>query len=112
MNLIPGSISFWFHIGSFEFGEEDNEAFRKFFKCCSGSHAGLGQFINCCLPENSTIEWVEGQNMKVKQCEFITNIDHRFRPDYKDLSPAYAKVKQHDELLLPSDYGGRQKISA
>jgi hypothetical protein len=77
---------------------------------------GLAQFINCCLPENSTIDWIEGQNMKVKQCELITNIDHRLRPDYKNLSPAYvkviAKVKQHHELLLPSRYGGRHRISA
>ena len=77
---------------------------------------GLGQFINCCLPETSTIEWVEGQNMKVKQCELITQIDNRLRSGYKDLSPAYvkviAKVKNHDELLLPSGYGGHQRICA
>ena len=54
--------------------------------------------------------------MKVKQCELITQIDNRLRSGYKDLSPAYvkviAKVKNHDELLLPSGYGGHQRICA
>ena len=77
---------------------------------------GLGQFVDCCLSSNSAIEWMEGQNMKTKQCEIINKIGHRLRPDYKNLSPAYVKViskiKQDDELLLPSGYGGRQRIVA
>ena len=76
---------------------------------------GLGQFINCCLPEDSRIGCIDGQNMKVKQCELITIMHPSLRADYKNLSPAYVKVianvKQHDELLLPSAYGGRHKIT-
>ena len=47
--------------------------------------------------------------MKKNKYELITKIDHRLRPDYKDLSPAYVKVianiKQDNELLLPRGYG-------
>ena len=77
---------------------------------------GFAQFINCCLPGNSAIEWIEGQNMKTKESKFITQMDHRLNPRYKDLSPAYVqvltKIKQGDELLLPSGYGGHQMIRA
>ena len=38
---------------------------------------GLAQFINCCLSSNSTTDWIEGQNMQSKQCEFITNLQER-----------------------------------
>ena len=75
---------------------------------------GLAQFINCSLSSNSAIDWIEGQNMQTKQCELITKIGRVLRRDYRDISPAYVKVianvKQDDELLLPSGYGGRQRI--
>ena len=53
---------------------------------------GFAQFIYCYLPANSAIKWIEGQNMKTRECKFITQIDNRLNPQYKDLSPAYVQV--------------------
>ena len=77
---------------------------------------GLVQFINCCLPEKSTINWIGGQSMKTKQCEIVNHLYHELKPEYTDISPAYVRtateIKQGDEFLLPSGYGGRHKKRA
>ena len=75
---------------------------------------GLAQFINCCLSSRSRTNWIKGQSMQTKQCEFITQLHPDLRRDYRAISPAYVKVvsniKPDNELLLPSGYGDRRRI--
>ena len=75
---------------------------------------GLGQFINCCLPSNSSITHINGQNMKDSQCEFKHAQKRFVTPEQMEISPVYVRtmrrIKQGQELLLPSGYGGRHKI--
>ena len=75
---------------------------------------GMAQFINCCLPQKSTVTHLDGQDMRVKQCKLITTLHKGLSPFHKVISPAYirttADIKIDEELLMPSGYGGSHKI--
>ena len=75
---------------------------------------GVAQFINCCVSPNSPAIVLGGQDMRVAQCKFITRMTSYLRPELKKISPAYVKttaeIPQGNELLLPSNYGGRHMV--
>ena len=75
---------------------------------------GVAQFISCCVSTNSPATVLGGQNIKLSQCKFITRLTLHLRPEFKELSPVYVKttavIPQGNELLLPSNYGGRHMV--
>ena len=75
---------------------------------------GFGQFVNCCLRSKSLRTQINGQNMKEAQCEIMYPQRRWVTAEHMKISPAYVRtmriIKEGEELLFPSGYGGRHKI--
>ena len=53
---------------------------------------GLAQFINCCPPQNSTVAYLDGQDMRQKQCKLVTSLHYDLFQFNKAISPEYVRT--------------------